>query len=301
MVEQAAAGWYPDGHGNERYWDGSAWTEQLRHPQATGPTSPPISTQRRDSALTRIGAVVKKVGADKKEAKDEARRKQTKDAAAAGALVTSGVFGVSTVEVYEGGYVRVASALDNASQAGSITTTTPYEKLLSIKFTPPAQDGASGSSSGLVGTVNPVVAGLIKGGKGMLKGSVPGLAVAGIAHIAAAEGRRAFLTIATDKQIHTLTNQTSVGPISRSHKGHNEVGLALEGAGNSVLHALGGTSLASASDESPASEPEGVAVNQASAGPNLADRVRELAELHRDGMLSDEEFASAKAKLISNL
>jgi hypothetical protein len=33
----------------------------------------------------------------------------------------------------------------------------------------------------------------------------------------------------------------------------------------------------------------------------LADRLRERATLHQEGILSDEEFASAKAKLLSGL
>jgi hypothetical protein len=28
--QRRAAGWYPDGSGEERYWDGEAWTEQAR-------------------------------------------------------------------------------------------------------------------------------------------------------------------------------------------------------------------------------------------------------------------------------
>lgn len=32
------AGWYPSGDGNERYWDGSAWTDQSR----VAPTPPPL-------------------------------------------------------------------------------------------------------------------------------------------------------------------------------------------------------------------------------------------------------------------
>jgi hypothetical protein len=37
------------------------------------------------------------------------------------------------------------------------------------------------------------------------------------------------------------------------------------------------------------------------AAPTLSDRMRELSELHREGILSDDEFSSAKAKLLSGL
>jgi hypothetical protein len=37
---------------------------------------------------------------------------------------------------------------------------------------------------------------------------------------------------------------------------------------------------------------------QASEGPDLAARLREVAELHRSGALSDAEFAAAKSKLL---
>ncbi|MBO9579157.1 MAG: DUF2510 domain-containing protein, partial [Microbacteriaceae bacterium] len=43
MSEQAAApaGWYPDStQGQERYWDGSAWTDQLRPAAPAAPSAP---------------------------------------------------------------------------------------------------------------------------------------------------------------------------------------------------------------------------------------------------------------------
>ena len=134
-----------------------------------------------------------------------------------------------------------------------------------------------------------------------MKASVPGLAVAGLAHLAGQEGRKSFLTIATDKEIHTLTNQSSNGFISKSNKGHNDVGLALEAAGNSVLGVVGDAVHKPVLEPHPASEPQPVVVSQAAAGPTLADRLRELAGLHNEGILSDDEFAAAKAKLLGEL
>ena len=55
---------------------------------------------------------------EKKEAKAEHTRQQAEYQRAAGALVTSGVFGTSTIEIYEHGYVRVAAWAEGASRAG---------------------------------------------------------------------------------------------------------------------------------------------------------------------------------------
>jgi hypothetical protein len=35
------------------------------------------------------------------------------------------------------------------------------------------------------------------------------------------------------------------------------------------------------------------------AGPSMTDQLQQLAALHQQGVLSDEEFAAAKAKLLS--
>jgi hypothetical protein len=302
MVEQAAAGWYPDGQGNERYWDGSSWTEQFRPPNdallLSSRPSPPS-----DGAFSRFGAVIKKKATDVKAAKEELRRQHALDAAAAGALVTSGVFGSSTVEIYDGGYVRVASWPAGAavSTPAQITQDTPYEKLRSIKFTRPSQDTAPGSNSALEGAVGPAVASLIKGGKGLMKASAPGLAVAGIAHIAGAEGRKAYLTLVTDRQIHTLTNQTGKNPLNSIKRAHGDVGLALEEAGNAVLTGGRVPPQETASGSGGPSPSDMGGVGTAQAGPTLAERMRELAGLHVDGILSDAEFSSAKAKLLDGL
>ena len=303
MNAQAPAGWYPDGQGNERYWDGSAWTEQLRHPEVADATSAASSSAQKEGAFSKLRKAAADKKAEKRSAREELGRKQAEYAQAAGALVTSGVFGTSTVEIYDGGYVRVAAGLRNATQPERITKKTPYAKLRSIKFTQSGQDNTSGMSSALEGAVGPAMARLAKGGaglmkasSGLMKASAPGLAVAGLAHLAGAEGRKSFLTIATDKEIHTLTNQSSNnGLVTKSNKGHNEVGLLLEAAGNSVLGVAG------VAAQEPVSEPQPAVVSPAAAEPTLAERLRELAGLHKDGILSDDEFAAAKAKLLAAL
>ncbi len=103
--------------------------------------------------------------------------------------------------------MRVASWSDGTSATGpkSIDKNTPYETLRSIKFTQ-AEEQSSGATSALKGTVGPAVAKLMKGGKGLMKASAPGMAVPGIALLASNAARKSFHTIATDKHIHTLTN-----------------------------------------------------------------------------------------------
>ncbi|WP_426241734.1 DUF2510 domain-containing protein [Nocardioides sp. LHG3406-4] len=313
MSEQTPAGWYPDAQGTTRYWDGSAWTEHT-HDRGAGAAVP--TADKKDGAFAKLKKAAADRSAEKREAKEARDRKWAEDVAAAGALVTSGTFGMSTVEIYEGGYVRVASgeqperptAANVRSQmaanlsGGGINAKRPYEKLRSITFTPADSDQGSYGGSGLESAVGPAVAGLLKGTKHLMKTSAPGLAAAGIAHIASAGSRTSYLTIATDRQIYTLSNQipNSVG-LKTAKKGHVDVGLALEAAGNTAL----GIDSSSTADTGaaalpPATQPEAAVAAQPSA-PSLADRLRELATLHQEGILSEEEFASAKAKLLSGL
>jgi hypothetical protein len=313
MNEQTPAGWYPDDQGTTRYWDGTAWTE---HTQDHGPDTAVPTAGKKEGAFARLKRASADRSAEKREAKEAEERRLAEDAAAAGALVTSGTFGLSSIEIYEGGYVRVASGeqLERPSAAdvraqmaanlrgGGIHKTTPYEKLRSITFTPSDSDQASQGGSGLESAIGPAVAGLLKGTKHLMKASAPGLAAAGIAHVASQGSRTSYLTITTDRKIYTLSNQVpnSVG-LKTAQKGHVDVGRALEAAGNAVL-GIDSSAIADAGAAalSPAVQSETVVAAQASP-PSLADRLRELATLHQEGILSDEEFASAKAKLLSGL
>jgi hypothetical protein len=106
MSEQTPAGWYPDGQGTTRYWDGTAWTE---HTQDHGTDAAVPTANKKEGAFARLKKASADRSAEKREAKEAEERKWAEAVAAAGALVTSGTFGLSTVEIYEGGYVRVAS------------------------------------------------------------------------------------------------------------------------------------------------------------------------------------------------
>ena len=309
MSQGTPAGWYPDGQGARRYWDGAAWTDQTRDEAV--PAAP--AAEVKDSTFARFKKAAAERSAEKKETKEAQNRKWAEDVAAAGALVTRGTFGLSTVEIYEGGYVRVASGeqperpnIGNVRSqmtanlsGGAITAKTPYEKLRSIKFTPAASDQPSPGSAGLESAVGPAVANLLKGTKHLVKASAPGLAAAGIAHVASTGSRTSYLTIATDRQIYTLSNQipNSVG-LKTAKQGHVAVAMELLAAGNGVL----GMDTSSAPEaDRPSVEPVEQVVTPTPSAPSLADRLRELATLHQEGVLSDDEFSNAKAKLLNGL
>ena len=63
--------------------------------------------RKKESTFARLKTAAADRSAEKREAKEAQERKWAAEVAAAGALVTSGTFGLSTIEVYEGGYVRV--------------------------------------------------------------------------------------------------------------------------------------------------------------------------------------------------
>lgn len=300
MTEHTPAGWYVDGDGNERYFDGVVWTNDVR-PQPTRDQAGALAPAR-PGAFAKLGAAIKQGATDRRAAKEDAARQHAAAAHAAGDIVTSGVFGTSSIEIYRGGYVRVAEGTESHTAAVTITHKTPYERLTSITYTPSEKENASASrGSGIDGAVGSAVASLLKGGKNIVKSSAPGLAAAGIAHIASAGSRTAILTIVTDKSIYSLSNQASNGFIKNSVKGHAEVARALVTAAQSVLGLLAPGQSAVAMVEANAPTTPAVASPAMAGAPSLTQRVRELADLHRDGILSDEEFAAAKAQLLSGL
>ena len=128
----APAGWYDDGSGQQRWWDGRAWgvyaqdvsSVQLEgRPSGTGQEVPPTGHLAKSSGMfNALGRAVKGAAQEqwaasqrrrreREEREREARRRQEELDRQAGALVTSGVFGDAYIEIFENGYVRIGEAL----------------------------------------------------------------------------------------------------------------------------------------------------------------------------------------------
>lgn len=170
-------------------------------------------------------------------------------AAQAGSLVIQKSFGTSTIAIYDGGFVRVSKVLN------SMTALTPYEKLRSIKYSEQVQDRGSLSNAAY---------------------RLPG---------ASKQKRSLYLTIATDRKVHTLSTEAEV------LGGDVKSGRALEAAGQAVLDSHGSSAAATA-------QAGGV---PPTAAPDIADQIKKLADLHAAGILTDDEFATKKADLLHRM
>lgn len=147
----------------------------------------------------KVAAEVKQASADTKKAAEEREAQARQAREAAGNLVTSQSFGGSKVEIYDGGYVRIAPL---------ISETTPYEMLKSIKHSFQVQDKSTGGRA------------------------LTGMATGGLNYLASKEKRTVFLTIVTDHRVHTLKATGSMG------RSEDQAALGLETTGRGVLEAL---------------------------------------------------------------
>ena len=68
-------------------------------------------------------------------------------------------------------------------------------------------------------------------------------------------------------------------------------------AGKHAANAQAGQQYQGAAQEQPQAQQAPVPAPRA-AGPSMADQLNQLADLHNQGVLSDDEFAAAKAKLL---
>ena len=116
---------------------------------------------------------------------------------------------------------------------------------------------------------------------------------------------KAVLTITTDQRVHVLTNQAKhpTTGIPMPRKDHESVGVVLEQTGNAVLTALGRGPVSLSAPALPSGQVEssqGVGSSSVSSADVTAS-LRDLAELHKDGFLDDEEFFEAKRQLLGRL
>ena len=336
----APAGWYDDGSGQQRWWDGRAWgvyaqdvsSVQLEgRPSGTGQEVPPTRHLAKSSGMfNALGRAVKGAAQEQwaasqrrrreheereeeqrrryEERIQEERRRREELARKVGRRVTGGVFGTSTIEIYENGYVRVAGPGDGTT-VRSIRESTPYERLMSISMERSAGGVSSSAASGaeavaMAGTAVKLVSTLAKGGSGLMKMSGGlGLAVTGAGQLTKMMIGKSVLTIVTDKKIHTLTNQVKTVGAPIVKRECESVGEALERAGNSVLTALGRGPAVSNAPALPSGQIE--PPQRVSASPvstvDVTASLRDLAQLHSEGFLDDEEFLEAKRQLLGKL
>ena len=332
------AGWYDDGSGRQRWWDGRAWGVYAQdvspvpaevHPVGSGQVLAPVARPMKepgildalgqavkDAAVERknlaIGALTAGVRArrEREEREREERLRQVECARMAGRRVTSGEFGASEVEIYENGYVRVAGPSE-AGRLCRIDESTPYENLISISFERP-DSGSSGVSGAVAapsvataGTAVKVVSMIAKRNPAVMAISAAGVAAAGAGAVAKIMSAKAVLTITTDQRVHVLTNQAKhpTTGIPMPRKDHESVGAVLEQTGNSVLTALGRgpVSLSAPALPSGQVEPSQGVGSPGMSTEDVAKRLRELAELRKEGILDDADFAIAKRQLLEKL
>ncbi|BDA65697.1 SHOCT domain-containing protein [Actinomyces capricornis] len=262
----------------------------------TGETMP---ARKEQTIFNRVESSVKKVVSERRAQKEEERKKQAELKAAAGNLIASGLFGNSTIEVYRGGYVRIFDGERAQPTLGKAEKPTPYEKLYYISFISGTPESSSGASSIAGGAVIQMAGSLVTKG---LKASVPGMAIAGASHIAKQMSGKSTLTISTDTGTRTLTNQVDNGlGIKVVRREQESVGRALESAGNSVisLNSEERRRLHPIEASSPMNASNNMVVSTTT--PSFSDRMRELSQLHAEGVLDDAEFATAKARLLETL
>ena len=334
----APAGWYDDGSGQQRWWDGRAWgvyaqdvssapveVHSAGSRQALAPVTRPMKEPGifdalgqavKDAAVERknmaIGALTAGVRArrEREERERQERLRQAEWAQVAGRRVTRGEFGDSEVEIYENGYVRVAGPSEGRRSC-RIDESTPYENLISISFERPDSrssgvTGAAGAPSvATAGTAVKVVSMIAKRNPAVMAISAAGVAAAGAGAVAKIISAKAVLTITTDQRVHVLTNQTKhpTTGIPMPRKDHESVGAVLEQTGNSVLTALGRGPVVPNVPALPSGQ---VDPPQRQSSPSMstedvAKRLRELDELRKEGILDDADFAIAKRQLLEKL
>jgi len=335
----APAGWYDDGSGQQRWWDGRAWGVYAQdvssapggpgavgYGQVAGSVGQPV---KEPGILNALGQAVKNAAVEQKslaigaltagvrarrereERERQERLRQAECARMAGRRVTGGRFGDSEIEIYENGYVRVAGPSEGGRSCW-MDESTPYENLISISFERP--DSGSSGVAGVTGVPSVATAGTAVKVVSMIAKRHPlgmavsggiGLAAAGAGTVTKIMSAKAVLTITTDQRVHVLTNQAKhpTTGIPMPRKDHESVGAVLEQTGNSVLTALGRGPVVPNVPALPSGQ---VDPPQRQSSPSvstedIAKRLRELDELRKEGILDDADFAIAKRQLLEKL
>lgn len=183
---------------------------------------------------------------DKIEAQVDTKKAEFEEGVArAGNVTIEKTFGTTLIAIYDGGYVRLSKVLN------SMTPMTPYEKLKSITYREQVQD------------------------RGRAERAWQG-------PLSSKQKRTVYLTVATDRKVHTLSAEASM--LSPNDK----TGMALEAAGQAVLSDAG-------SAAAPAAPPASAGVS------DVPDQIKKLADLHAAGVLTDEEFNAKKAELLGRM
>ena len=334
----APAGWYDDGSGQQRWWDGRAWGVYAQDVSSVpggpgavgcGPVAGSVGQPVKEPGiLNALGQAVKNAAVEQKslaigaltagvrarrereEREREERLRQAECARIAGRRVTSGNFGDSEVEIYENGYVRVAGSSEGGRSC-CMDESTPFENLISISFERPdggssgAVGSAGASSVATAGTAVKVVSMIAKRNPAVMALSAAGVAAAGAGAVAKVMSAKAVLTITTDQRVHVLTNQAKHPKtgIPMPRKDHESVGAVLEQTGNSVLTALGRGPAVSNAPALPSGQiepPQRVSDSPVST-VDVTASLRDLAQLHSEGFLDDEEYLEAKRQLLGKL
>lgn len=202
----------------------------------------------------------------------------------AGNLLSKGRFGMFYIEVYSFAYVRISTSRKMLAPNGDFA---PFERLIDASFDPGSSVGTDASGATLIGSAASIIGGTLRG----FRGSLPGLAVAGVGHYLSKRRGKACLTFATEYTVHSLTNEVIAD--QKFERSHISMGESLYRA---AMKALGKP----LSNEAPV-QPQISKAQAQSLELSAPEKLRKLSILHTEGILSDEEFAQAKARIIENL
>lgn len=162
-----------------------------------------------------------------------------------GRCVLAKTFAMRDIKLYANGYVSVGNGWFKEK----------HEKLVAISADRAVQEKS-------------------RGGRGMAT-----FATMGVSTLHSTENFKAFLTIVTESETHSLQAEGA-----HAYK----TALALATAGTALIKPESVAQAATGPVETTPSAP----------GNGLAEQLRDLATLHTEGVLSDAEFESAKAKLL---